>query len=190
MPVNYSLLEISPKQFVRVLRCFPTTAQSKRVDTMFVIIPGNPGLVEFYEQFAIELCQKTNYPIIGISHTGHLFDDHLKDWQAVDLQTQIQHKVKFIKNHLLGDQALSLGVDNKTKFILVGHSIGCHVILQILNQLDAETKSKVKSTMHLFPTFRTNVLVSERQNSNAPLHLLFVVRLSCHACGLVFAQIT
>jgi xanthine dehydrogenase/oxidase len=119
----------------------------------------DPGLVEFYEYFAIELNKKTNHPIVGLSHTGHFYDDKLKSWKAVYLKTQVKDKVKFIQDYLFTDEiGGSLGVDKNTKIIFIGHSIGCYVILQILNTLDDRIKKSIKQTIHLFPTFERMAL--------------------------------
>ncbi len=156
--VEYSLVEINPNHYVKVLKCFSdTTAKTSSVyhrtqtDILFVIIPGNPGLIEFYEHFAIELTSKTSHPVIGISHTGHLYDEKVKNWNAVNLKTQIKDKVKFVENHLLGPNGAHK-VDKSTKLVFIGHSIGCHVILQMLNSLNEDTKRSIKKTIHLFPT--------------------------------------
>jgi hypothetical protein len=151
--IDYSIVEINPNHYLRVLKCFSDKrVKAQHHDTLFVIIPGNPGLIEFYEHFAVELATKTNHCVIGISHTGHLYDETIKNWNPCNLRTQIKDKVKFIENHLIGPNS-TFKVDKNTKLVFVGHSIGCHVILQMLNGLSDETKKNVKKTIHLFPTF-------------------------------------
>jgi hypothetical protein len=68
--VNYDLFEIKKGHFIKVLKCLPKTSENiKNKKTLIVIIPGNPGVIEFYEHLADELHNLTNLPIIGISHT-------------------------------------------------------------------------------------------------------------------------
>ena len=72
MSVQYDLVEINKGNYLKVLKCFSEEPKSKteqtliESDILFIIIPGNPGVIEFYEHFAIELYKSTNQPVIGI----------------------------------------------------------------------------------------------------------------------------
>ena len=39
-------------------------------DTVILVIPGNPGAIEFYDRFIEQLYQDCGLPIFGISHAG------------------------------------------------------------------------------------------------------------------------
>ena len=81
-----------------------------------------------------------------MSHTGHLYDQSLTDWQPADVEAQINDKVKFIEKHVY-DQG-----DQEFDVVFIGHSIGCYVILQLLDRLDPKLKKRVKKAILLFPT--------------------------------------
>jgi pimeloyl-ACP methyl ester carboxylesterase len=100
-----------------------------------VIIPGNPGLGGFYIPFAHELYNlfNENISILIISQAGH--SPPLK--HHFTLNEQIEHKLKAIEK-LLPNQEL----------ILIGHSIGAYMVLQMLDKLD----SRLIRAFLLFPT--------------------------------------
>ncbi len=132
--IEYDTCEINPNHFIKILKC-SSGKQPQSKKAVIVIIPGNPGVIEFYEQFARDLNSLTNYDILGISHTGHLFDPHIKHWPPADVQTQINDKVKFIQNYFT-----STGNNDTTtvpaEIYFIGHSFGCYVILEILELLN------------------------------------------------------
>jgi len=78
--IEYETCEINPNHFIKILKCSSEQKHPLDKNVVIVIIPGNPGVIEFYEQFARDLNALTGYDILGISHTGHLFDPHLKHW--------------------------------------------------------------------------------------------------------------
>ena len=82
-----------------------------------------------------------------MSHTGHLYDQSLTDWKPANVEEQINDKVKFMEKHLFGQ-----GDEQDFDVVFIGHSIGCYVILQLLDRLDAKLKSRVKKAVLLFPT--------------------------------------
>ena len=59
-------------------------------------------------------------------------------YEVCTLAGQIRHKVAFIKEH----------IPTHVKLIFIGHSIGCYIILKILDQLD----HPVQRCFMLFPT--------------------------------------
>ena len=103
---------------------------------------------------ALQLNKLTKLPIIGISHTGHLFHDDLKKWNSISLKDQISHKIKYIEKNLMNDPDLAKVVhqDQQLNLILIGHSIGCYVILELLGSINPEMKSNIKKAILLFPT--------------------------------------
>lgn len=60
-------------------------------------------------------------------------------YSVCSLEGQIKHKVKYIKDHIPAD----------VKLILIGHSIGCYMIMRILDEIDHQ---RVVRCFQLFPT--------------------------------------
>lgn len=101
-------------------------------DKMLILfIPGNPGAVEYYEEFVSALYEglQRTVPIWGISHAGHVAPpsgQQLPKLQGNDdlynLEGQISHKIAFI----------NMFVPKDRQIVLIGHSIGCYMVLEIL----------------------------------------------------------
>ncbi|XP_024901436.1 lipid droplet-associated hydrolase isoform X4 [Pteropus alecto] len=125
-----------------VLKCGPWTdlfndQSASRPKLLIFIIPGNPGLPAFYVPFAKALYSSVNrrFPVWVISHAGHVLapqdkkilttsDDpnaqEIKD--IYGLRGQIEHKITFLRTH----------VPKETKLVVIGHSVGSYISLQIL----------------------------------------------------------
>uniref|UniRef100_H2Z650 Lipid droplet-associated hydrolase n=1 Tax=Ciona savignyi TaxID=51511 RepID=H2Z650_CIOSA len=137
---------------VKYLKCGESSTSGK-IPLVFFVIPGNPGCIRFYEKFADSLFSKTKIPVWGISHVGHSklpsVDLTEKDKyqhpgrEDCGLSRQIALKVDFLR-----DEVFPVA----EKVILVGHSIGCYIILQIMSKLDGKLAEKVEKGVLLFPT--------------------------------------
>ncbi|XP_077394567.1 lipid droplet-associated hydrolase isoform X2 [Festucalex cinctus] len=126
-----------------VLRCGPTHLHSGQ-KVLVLVIPGNPGLVGFYRTFIQTLYDLfgCHHPVWAVSHAGHCMPpasmemvedaDSTVDRDTFGLNGQIEHKLAFLRKH----------VPKETNLILVGHSIGCYIILEIMKR-DASLKGKV-----------------------------------------------
>ncbi|KAH7671332.1 Lipid droplet-associated hydrolase protein [Dioscorea alata] len=91
-----------------------------------LVVPGNPGIALFYKEFIEALYQlfDGNASITAISHISH----SRKDWEhgrRFSLQEQIDHKLDFI------NQELRI---SEIPLILVGHSIGAYICLEIFKR--------------------------------------------------------
>ncbi|XP_066540366.1 lipid droplet-associated hydrolase isoform X2 [Hoplias malabaricus] len=118
---------------------------------LILVIPGNPGVVGFYKTFMWTLYQAFNrrYPVWSVSHAGHCTPpdtmDLVEDAAAMEakdvfgLNGQIEHKLGFLSEHVPRD----------THLVLVGHSIGCYIILEIMKR---DPELKVLKSVMLFPT--------------------------------------
>ncbi|KAM4694716.1 lipid droplet-associated hydrolase [Discoglossus pictus] len=149
---------------------------------LFLIIPGNPGLVGFYRTFMHSLYNGLDqkYPVWALSHAGHCapprgmdMSHATEDNQIEDifgLSGQIQHKLSFLKKNVPAD----------TQLVLIGHSIGCYIILEMMKQAK---HLKVLQAVLLFPTIErmaqspqgkvmTPFLCSLRYIVYMPLYLL------------------
>ena len=114
-------------------------------DALLLIVPGSPGMAHFYIPFAARLFElgRGAYDVSVVSHAGHSpgitksMDSLGRDWYS--LEDQLAQKMAYIE-----EQAA-----DKDVLYLVGHSIGCYIILQMLKQLPP---AKVKKVAFLFPT--------------------------------------
>ncbi|CAA7016127.1 unnamed protein product [Microthlaspi erraticum] len=117
-------------------------AENPKFHVLF--IPGNPGVVSFYKDFLESLNEfldgNASITAIGqISHTS-------KDWESgklFSLQEQIDHKVDFIRRELEGV---------KVPIVLVGHSIGSYISLEMLKKCS----EKVVYCIGLYPFLTLN----------------------------------
>ena len=135
---------------VRDVKGIPTHVFSLQAavtnDALLYIIPGSPGMGHFYVPFATKLFQLGGgtYDVSVVSHAGHSpgvykqpASEQERDWFS--LEDQIDHKLAFLQET----------APDKTSLYLVGHSIGCHVILKMLKHV---VPSRVKKVFLLFPT--------------------------------------
>ncbi|XP_050460389.1 lipid droplet-associated hydrolase [Cataglyphis hispanica] len=116
-----------------------------------LVIPGNPGVPRFYEEFIKALYSRLTLdtPVWIIGHAGHVQPpDNLEiampsdeKWaECYSLNAQIQHKVEFIKKYIPEDAQLHL----------IGHSIGAWFVLNLLKNNDIN--GRIKKCYMLFPT--------------------------------------
>lgn len=146
----------------------PTANRLKR---LILVIPGNPGLSSYYEDFMRALYHGLDeaVPVWAIGHFGQdpLYgtapapssvppgvasstqtdSPEVHGWPSLsghealyNLEGQIQHKIRFIQEFVPVDCQLTL----------VGHSIGCKMILEALDRL-CEVRPGLRSYF-LFPT--------------------------------------
>ena len=113
--------------------------------SLLLVVPGNPGMGHFYVPFASRLFElgQGSFDVAVVSHAGHSpgycrpTDGGGNDWYA--LEDQVAHKMAYLRDHASGKETL----------YLVGHSIGCYIILHMLKQIAPDRVSKV---VFLFPT--------------------------------------
>ncbi|XP_072028860.1 lipid droplet-associated hydrolase-like isoform X2 [Amphiura filiformis] len=116
-------------------------------NVIFLIIPGNPGIPDFYELFMETIFKASNcqVPVWAIGHAGHVeppkdltINNKERMLEAYSLDDQIQHKAAFISEHIPADK----------KLILIGHSIGCYIILELMKAIPT---LPVLKALQLFP---------------------------------------
>jgi pimeloyl-ACP methyl ester carboxylesterase len=114
-----------------------------------LLITGNPGLAGYYNAFLTKLHSRLGVPVWAISLAGHVLppptSPHAltplkQNPELYNLDGQIEHKLAFIEKY----------IPENMKIILVGHSIGAKMILEILKNNDV--KSRVLKAYLLFPT--------------------------------------
>lgn len=112
----------------------------KKKENLFLVqIPGNPGLIGFYEKFFCNLYEVFHQEIniIGASNRGLLncsWFESLKNGiffcEKFSLKDQVKHHMEFlqflIKKH------------PKSKFIIMGHSLGSYFFIEMLKYLPKE----------------------------------------------------
>ncbi|XP_058205611.1 uncharacterized protein LOC131319401 [Rhododendron vialii] len=117
-----------------------------------LFIPGNPGVVSFYADFLENLYElldgTASITAVGyISHTK-------KNWEhrrLFSLEEQINHKMDFIKLELQNIEV---------PLILVGHSIGSYMSIEVLRRLP----EKVIYCIGLYPFLAVNTQSSEQSS--------------------------
>lgn len=110
---------------------------------IILIIPGNPGLACFYSEFMLTLHSTLSDPntsIWAVDHVGHLSPSPslLPSDQTFSLEDQVSHKLDLLQEL----------VPPTTRITLVGHSVGCKVVMD----MEARNKSHTFSSFFfLFP---------------------------------------
>jgi hypothetical protein len=106
--------------------------------TKIIVIPGNPGVIEFYQTFINALYEGLGkrFPVFGsmflftllrlyltpntVGHAGHGAVGK-NNSRVFTLEDQIAHKAMFLERFAKG-----------TKFIVLGHSVGSYIALKVL----------------------------------------------------------
>lgn len=109
-----------------------------------VLIPGNPGLVDFYFTY-LKLIQKRHpsLELLCISHAGFKSDDNSTSDESAfnfyNLDFQIEHKIDILKHFILND-------NRPTELYFLSHSVGSYVTQRVVHGLinDYELKNKIR----------------------------------------------
>ncbi|XP_071524363.1 lipid droplet-associated hydrolase [Panulirus ornatus] len=116
--------------------------------SIILIIPGNPGVASYYVSFmqAIYSHLSNKHAVWTISHAGHCCTSDISFWpddsHVYNLKDQINHKISFIQDY----------VPREARITLIGHSIGCHIILKILKSFKPHSEVTIAKNYLLFPT--------------------------------------
>lgn len=130
--------------------------------TLIYFITGNPGLIRYYELFLSKLrdClsssysskpQNTSFIVHGQNLAG--FADSDVD-QLRDMPYSLQEQIEYVHGIIDAQRIKVAGSERRfDNVILIGHSVGAFILMEILNNLRA-TKSdlKVQAGILLFPT--------------------------------------
>jgi pimeloyl-ACP methyl ester carboxylesterase len=99
-------------------------ADSPAADVLVLVLPGNPGTPHFLLPLIRELATRSSrrFEVRCFSQTGHT-----APWKnggrLFSLQEQVEHKLHYIGARLKENPRLRL--------VLIGHSIGCHLSVQV-----------------------------------------------------------
>lgn len=111
---------------------------------VFLVIPGNPGVISFYHGFIDCLWEHYDgrYPIHGVAHAGH-GPTQPHEHKVFTLEDQIEHKARYLE---------ALVVHHPTsRLVIIGHSIGCYIGMKVSHRYP---HLPIHRQLHLFPTFR------------------------------------
>ncbi|KAI9916854.1 hypothetical protein PsorP6_018137 [Peronosclerospora sorghi] len=102
---------------------FHSIETTKR-NVVVLILPGNPGVPYYYLPLMQELVRKhgRRAEVRCLSHAGH-FMPWKNNGQAFRLDEQLEHKIFYLRQRVRDDPTL--------QFVLIGHSIGSYLLLQI-----------------------------------------------------------
>ncbi|RLV95218.1 Uncharacterized protein JA1_001299 [Spathaspora sp. JA1] len=120
-------LDIEPR--TTIYRKSPLKTLNNHECDLLLLIPGNPGLIEFYITY-LNLIQEQfpHMEILGISHAG--FSELAT--KTYDLNFQVNHKYNIIKKFILDKYN---GEGKKTNLYALSHSMGCYVYQRTLRKL-------------------------------------------------------
>ena len=111
-----------------------------------LVVTGSPGMAHFYIPFVDRLFELHggSYQVCVMGQAGHspgvtkeTTDGNTRDWYS--LEEQVEHKLAFLERYARDSDSL----------YLIGHSIGCYMLLQMIDELAEE---RVKRVVLLFPT--------------------------------------
>lgn len=133
-------------------------------DTIYriIMIPGNPGLISFYKTFLQELATLLK----SVSGASFVIEGHslggfevagpppLGHDRPLGLQEQIDYVEQMIDRSVARDQGKESQSD---KVILIGHSVGAYILLEVLRRhtarrKDREVPYRIVGGIGLFPT--------------------------------------
>ncbi|PVH37471.1 hypothetical protein PAHAL_5G012600 [Panicum hallii] len=118
--------------------------RSKEPSLHVLVIPGNPGIAAFYKDFVEALYENLGgqASITAIGHISHSQKDY-EHGRLFSLHEQIDHKVDFIEQELQ---------HTEQSIVLVGHSIGAYIGLEVFKRL----QNKIKMFVGLYPFLKLN----------------------------------
>lgn len=125
---------------------------------IFYMIPGNPGLCEFYETFLEEL--KTLYPEFEYLCPSHIgFDTltqpnyglHPGDTNHT-LDEQIQHKISLLREWVRGESNGNNKTGRPRDVVIMGHSVGAWMVQRIATAFRNDPVVHIKLVGLLTPT--------------------------------------
>jgi pimeloyl-ACP methyl ester carboxylesterase len=112
---------------------------------LFLMIPGNPGLVGFYRLFLLYLKRmwRDRRKVQCVSYVGHT-SGYLNRGGTFSFDFQLAFMKQYVRT--------LLEEDDRRNIVLGGHSVGAYVCLQILDSLPSTLRARVQHTFMLFPT--------------------------------------
>lgn len=121
----------------------PVTEETR---VKIIIIPGNPGVVDFYTLFVDTLFSNLEgkHEVVAVAHAGHTGTP--VENKIFSVEDQIQHKIDVLE-HLRKESVHK----TNTNFVLIGHSVGAYICLKVLKR---RPDLGVINVVNLFPTIK------------------------------------
>ncbi|PRT56441.1 hypothetical protein B9G98_04061 [Wickerhamiella sorbophila] len=122
-------------------------ASEKPSDPLIYLIPGNPGLCEYYLDFVNELASLLpGHEIVAPSHRGYSLDSKPGELtlRSYNLDDQIRHKIELL-------EAL---VTQQRKVIVLGHSVGAWIAQRVVTHFKNHTNVNIEFVGLLTPTVK------------------------------------
>ncbi|KAM0797839.1 hypothetical protein BDR22DRAFT_823910 [Usnea florida] len=138
----------------------PDSIDVKSQNYLIYFIPGNPGIIDYYGPFLSKLhTLLPGFHICGHSLRGFQFVQNAKKSRnpslPYGLDQQIEEQEKLLYDHIRSQRAHT---GNSPKVILMGHSVGCYMLLELIQQHrhkieeDLEEDFDLIGGILLFPT--------------------------------------
>lgn len=145
----------------------PDTPPRTLNNPLFVFIPGNPGIVDYYIPYLNHLHEA--YPWLETLCISHIAQDALsidknsanKD-RIYTLEEQISSKVEIIQNFLDFDHGDFSALEKKKQqtqtrdVIIMGHSVGSFMVQRVVHRFKARFTNTIETTVdsHTKPDFK------------------------------------
>eukprot|EP00796_Vickermania_ingenoplastis_P009161 gene9161-6441_t len=107
-------------------------------ERLFILLPGNPCIVECYSNFAQMLADSHRCDVLVLGFAGHSLTPH-NGRRVFSLQDQIDLCDSFFAQLLRGPKS-SVAARYRGHVCIAGHSIGGFVALQMLSRFEKEVK--------------------------------------------------
>lgn len=147
----------------------------------FKLMKGNPGVISYYDEFLTTLHDESpSTTILGVSLAGH---EDFELLQPLSLTEQIENKVRIVDT-IISSRPFSSFMDDKPRLVVMGHSVGAYMALQVLKQ----RPQNVNNVFLLFPTLShiaqgssfgriSSVLTSIPGSARIAASMIFLLRL-------------
>ena len=106
---------------------------------------GNPGVISYYDEFLTTLHdESSSTTILGVSLAGH---EDFELSQPLSLEEHVENKIRIVDT-IVSSSPFSSFVEDKPRLVIMGHSVGAYMALQILKR----RPQNVDNIFLLFPT--------------------------------------
>lgn len=117
-------------------------APSGNPTSLLLLLPGNPGLISYYTHFLRTLSPLLpNTVLFGASHAGFTPSANPTYYT---LREQVSLKLQLLR-HVCAEEGVR-------DVVLVGHSMGAWIGMEMLRELGSEGGVKVRGMVGMFPT--------------------------------------
>lgn len=160
-------MELSPQTSDKLCYSPPEDSDTGEAqDYLIFFMPGNPGLIRYYEPFLSRLhamleksstSESARFHICGHSFKGFEISSRAKlPSYPLGLEQQIQYQEDLLYHHVRSHNKLNRRMP---KVILMGHSVGAYVLLELIkrhqariNGCDEDEDFDLIGAILLFPT--------------------------------------